>query len=497
MVVSDRILAAIPEGQPPLHAVQTAALERGMNTPGYAYFMEQGLGKTRTALTDFYDKVLTREATRLVVICPNSFKGGWQSEIEKWGFDFDVHLYEADGGWRNDGFLQKKFTKPPVVVINFESVRPTFKKVGRRKMVIWGKGMDYVHQFVSGKGAMLVVDESIQISTHDASQTIGVLELRQYFEYVRVLSGKPQKKGPHDLWSQYRAIGQLQNKEYYPFKVAFCRMGGFQGKQILGAQNEEILQEWIAPFTFRATKADWTDLPPKVYTVRDYKLHPDVKAEYSRMENEFLAWLTKEGDEIVTIEAAISKYIKLAQIQAGFIYDNDGVNRPIVEDSKNTRLNALVDFVDDELNGKAIVVYNHKPVKDQLIRALSPFGDLAFIHGGMTTEEIEAEKTRFNTDPAVRFICITKAAKYGHTLLGDQSSPATACSTMIFYENTYSADDRSQLEDRSHRHGQLQESMSYVDFAGTGMDKNMIRALQMKESIFQTVFGPLRNRPAP
>ena len=62
----------------------------------------------------------------------------------------------------------------------------------------------------------------------------------------------------------------------------------------------------------------------------------------------------------------------------------------------------------------------------------------AFIRGSMTTDEVEAEKLRFNTDRNCRVIFITKAAKYGHTLLGDQSDPKHACSTEVFFENTYS-----------------------------------------------------------
>jgi hypothetical protein len=59
------------------------------------------------------------------------------------------------------------------------------------------------------------------------------------------------------------------------------------------------------------------------------------------------------------------------------------------------------------------------------------------------------------------------------------------------FENTYSLDDRSQIEDRIHRHGQTADSVLYVDICGTSLDRNAIRALQRKENVFQAVFSKI------
>src|SRR5690606_26392741 len=149
---------------------------------------------------------------------------------------------------------------------------------------------------------------------------------------------------------------------------------------------------------------------------------PVLRSMYKQMEHEFVVWL--ESGERISIDAAITKYIKLAQIQAGFMFREDKSVEWIVPHNKNPRLNALLDYIDDELVGKAIIVYNHKPMRDALTEVLSPRGGVVFIHGNMTDAEISASKHSFNTDRSVRYICITKAAKYGHTLLGNQDTPA-------------------------------------------------------------------------
>lgn len=471
-------------------AVQTAALMASTGLRGFNYFMEQGLGKTGVAYMDFLEKVAQRLATRMVVIAPNSFKEGWVQEAKDWGFEVEPFVYDSGNDYYNEKFLATNYTKPPVLVINYDALRPRGeKKPGKKTVWTESAGAKFVRRFIAGRNCFLAIDESIQISTHDVAQTIGVIMLAKEFAFVRNLSGKPIKLGPHDLWSQMRAIGELEGKNYYAFRGAFCRMGGYGMKQVMGAQNEEILEELIAPYTFRATKADWTDLPPKVWTTREYELGPMLLPHYRSMFDEFVVWL--DSGEVVTIDAAITKYMKLAQIQSGFIFDENKKVNWLVPPAKNRRLQALREFYDNEVTGKLIVVYNHKPVRDLLLEAFKD-AKPALIHGKMDGAVIQENKRRFNEDDDCRIIFITKAAKYGHTLLGNQSMPEHACSQMAFFENTYSMDDRSQLEDRPHRHGQLRDLMSYTDFVGTKLDREMIGGLQRKEGIFQAIFKNIR-----
>lgn len=469
-----------------LKDVQKAALQASNGAEGFAYFMEMGLGKTLVALVDFVKLIIAGKATRMVVLCPNSFKGGWVDEMKLWGLPFDWLVYEA-GSVMNTAWINKGFDKPPVLVVNYESIR----MAGTKKNPMPSAGLLFVERFILTKPTFLVSDESIQISTFDANQTKGALLLSRAAKYARILSGKPMKQGPHDLWSQMRFIKQLNGRDYYSFRNGFCKMGGFKGKAVVGAQNEDVLAELIDPHVFRATKADWTDLPPKVYTIREYTMSTEQRAQYKTMEDEFVLWL-QDGD-VITIDAAITKYIKLAQIQAGFIFDEQGQLHWLVTPESNPRLNAMKAVLSDEVAGKSIVVYNHKPVGVMLAAELAEYRP-AFIKGGMTVEEIRNNKDRFNNDPDCKVICITKAAKYGHTLLGDQTTADLACAFEMFFENTYSLDDRSQLEDRPHRHGQLQSSMLYMDLVGTPLDKDCIRALQRKEDIFQSVFAPITAR---
>src|SRR4029450_10923048 len=164
--------------------VQKAALHAAVNKKGFAYWMEMGLGKTLTALAEFSLLVHDGEVTRMVVVCPNSFKGGWVAEIIKQGGDVDPWIYES--GADNERFLRRAFNKPPVLIVNYEAIR----RAGTQA---------YIMRFIAGRKCMIVFDESIQRKNHKADKTKAAIELAKTFQYARILSGKPMTQGPHDL----------------------------------------------------------------------------------------------------------------------------------------------------------------------------------------------------------------------------------------------------------------------------------------------------------
>lgn len=429
-----------------------------------------GLGKTYLALTEFLDLVKSREATRLVVICPNSFKSGWRDEILKQDLPIDCWVFQS--GEDNSRFLRGQYDRPPVLVINYEAIRRSHVQ-------------EYIIKFIGDRRSMLVIDESIQIKTHNSQQTKATILLAREFQYVRILSGKPITQGPHDLWGQMRAIGQLEGFNFYSFRNTFCKMGGYMNNKVTGAQNEEYLGKLIDPHVFRATKEQWTDLPPKVYTIREHEMTPEQARRYKTMEEEFIAWL--EEDERVTVDAAITKYVKLAQIQFGFIIDEAGDIHELVDRTNNPRINEIIDILMNEIETKLVVVYHHRYAGAAIIESLAPFHP-AYIMGNMSPADITRQRDCFNNNSACRVIVIqTTAGRYGHTLVGG-NHPKDKCSTMVFAENTWSLDTRSQLEDRIHRIGQLGESCLYIDMVNSKLDRRIIAALQSKQSVFDAVF---------
>jgi SNF2 family DNA or RNA helicase len=451
--------------------VQEAALAAARRKPGFLYAMDMGLGKTLVALTEFLELVKAKEVSRLVVVCPNSFKQGWAAEIQKHGLALDVHVFESSRRNWAERWIDGGFSAPPVLILNYEAVRR--KAVGQLLA-------DFTHE----RKVMLVCDESINLKSPTALQTKALHKMRWRFPVRRLLSGKPTTQGANDLWGQLTMIDANAGMNYWAFRNRFCTMGGFQNSQVTGVKDPETLRALMAPVIFEAKKKDWLPgLPDKSYTTRTYALTRKLQDHYDEMEIEFLTWLDQQGKEVMA-EIALTKYGKLQQIACGFIHDNEGAPDWLVPDEENPRLQLLLEIIED-IESKITIVYRHKFVGLQLERALRHLTP-ALIAGDMKPEQIEAEKQFFNVIPHCRVILLQiDSARYGHSLVGTPEDP---CHTMILYENSYSLNTRSQIEDRIHRIGQANACL-YVDFVGTDIDWRVVRALQKKEAVYQALFG--------
>jgi Mesyanzhinovviridae DNA helicase len=466
-----------------LAPVQLEAITRANGRRGFAFFMEMGLGKTLTVLTEFRVLKMCGEVERLVVICPNSFKSGWDQEMRKHDVRLHRIVYEASRKQRYDQHIRIDDTGSPqaypidVLIINYEAARTT-------------KGKKAIIDFVGDAECYLALDESVKLKNRNSEQAKAIIgkEHKLYpkpgiaamFKFVRLLSGKPMTQGPHDLWAQLKAIDATQGISYFGWQARFCQMGGWENRQVVGILNEDLLQKIIEPVAFQAKKKDWLKgLPKKTFTTRRYALGPVLQKHYGEMEWDFLTYV--EGERI-SVDVAIAKWEKISQIQCGFVL-NDGETTAIVEPDANPRLQLLQEILDEEVSGKVVIVYRHRAVGDMLSKHLGH--SVAWIHGGMTPAEIDAEKWLFDRPHSRIMLLQAEAGKYGHTLIGTPDDP---CSTMIFFENSYSLDTRSQIEDRIHRMGAVAESCLYVDLSGSDYDAGILRSLQRKERMFQAVF---------
>src|SRR5262245_55573439 len=102
---------------------QLAALSASRGKYGFGYFMEQGLGKTSTTYADFLEHGATDEVQRLVVIAPNSFKGGWAAEAEKFSFPVTPLVFESGDTTYIRSAMRRGFNSRPALIVNYEALR--------------------------------------------------------------------------------------------------------------------------------------------------------------------------------------------------------------------------------------------------------------------------------------------------------------------------------------------------------------------------------------
>lgn len=492
-----------------LYLVQSTALQGSIGEPGrlqpkhgYAYFMEQGLGKTLTVLQEFHELVTHDLVDISVLVVPRSLRGNWQEEMEEWGYPYPVVLMENEKKCLAElNELRKSnnpFRRNPMVVMHYEQVKTHGQRILSRLIDM-------------GKRVYLALDESVRIKKHNSvngdilyllasgqeryslgGKKKGIRKVNDGVSFVRVLSGTPAPQGPHDLWSQFRLIGLMEKTPYFAFKNTYCKLGGYEGKKIVGAQNLDILRLRTGHAVFRAKKKDWTDLPEKIWMKpRDIELTEAQRKAYREIANEFV--LELGPDDFVTVEMAITVKNKLQQIASGWIFDNEKNVRELVPFQENPKLNETRDVIEQVTGagGKLLVFYFFKPSRRYLEMLAEDMSIKAvFLESGLKDAEFQARKKQFNEDDdTVVAFCQTDAVKEGHTLLGTKARP---CHNTLFFENTYSLYARAQGEDRNHRHGQLYPVV-YHDLAASKEDRAIIKALQKKADLQEAVLGEFQS----
>lgn len=475
-----------------LYEVQARAVQEAGDKPGFAYFMEQGLGKTRTVLYEFHDKVRRGLADVLVIVCPRSLRGAWRDEAVEIGLGYPILLLENEKKARKT-LNEIGPRRPVILVMHYEQVLTHGSAIltamlERRKRVYCALDESVrikKHSSVIGDKLYLLSMAKERVQQGRKKLILDVSKNRSPFAFSRVLSGTPAPQGPHDLWNQFRFIKAMEGTPYFAWRSLYCRMGGFQGKQILGHQNLDLMRERTARFAFRAKKKDWTDLPEKIpMPIREVELLPEQRRAYLEMMHDFV--LEFGPDDYMTVEMAITAKNKLQQICSGWVYDNAKEVRELVPLDKNPKLQEAMSILQD-IETKSLAFYFFRPTKEFLDQLAAQTGyGYVFLESGLKDAEFDARKRQFNEDDDIKWaFCQTDAVKEGHTLLGTERMP---CHNTVFIENTYSQYARAQAEDRNHRHGQFYP-VNYWDIVTSREDKAIIRALQKKTDMQEALLS--------
>jgi SNF2 family DNA or RNA helicase len=345
---------------------------------------------------------------------------------------------------------------------------------------------DTIYEQLRFRKFYMVADESHRIKNFKAKVTKSAIYLFDHATVKRVMTGTPVANNVVDLWSQLRAIGcHGAHRSPYTFRNRYGVMGGWMGKQVIGTQREDELEGILADNSFRAKKKDWMKhLPPKAYYVLNYDMNPAQKRWYSTiLKDKVIITDTNE----ITAQMVITALMKAQQVTSGFMIDDAGQVVDLCP-KVNPKIDAIVEALED-ISGKALVFAHYQHTVNLLEAALGAYKPLV-IRGGMRREDVKAIVDQFNQTDVKVLIAQTATAKEGLTLLGTETMN---CSTTFYAENTYSIIDRTQSEDRNHRHGQTADQVSYYDMVGSAIESKIIKALQEKGDLVKMVMEVVRH----
>jgi len=349
------------------------------------------------------------------------------------------------------------------------------------------KGFKLIEKLLGERGLKLamVIDEATTIKNRTASRTKNLIKLGRGIKYKRILTGSPVTKSPLDLFAQCEFLKQslLGHKSFYTFQARYAilkqlSLPGQRSTMIpIGSQNLEELEQKIKTFSFRVTKEECMDLPDKVYQKRDVVLTTEQQNYYDQLKKHSRAMLL---DDMVSFNNKLTEIIKLQQVCNGFVRTDSGDTI----DLKDAKMKELFQVL-DEHEGKVIIwssfVYNIETIIKKLNEKFGK-GSTVAIYGAVSVKDRKDNVHKFQTDSKVRFFV-------GNPVTGGYGLNLTKATLVVYYNNSFNLEVRTQSEDRAHRHGQ-EKQVTYVDLIAKGtIDEFVVKSLKSKHKLSAQTLG--------
>lgn len=421
----------------------------------FALLWEMGTGKTRTAIETFIYYRKKGKVNKCLVVCPLSVMDNWEQEIEKWS---DCSSGVLRGTKDNKlELLQNDIAD--FVIMNYESVRVLEEPL---------------HQWVDSD-TMIIADESTKIKNPDAKRSKALIKLGFLTKYKIIMTGTPVTQHAHDLFTPFLFLdsGETFGLRYDTFLDKYFWKNGY--KLIPNRDSLEQISNRMYTKSLRFLKKDCLDLPDKIYVNRNVELPKYNREKYNEMVRYAITEI--ENSERVTAAIILVQLLRLSQITSGFVVD---VGHNAVNFSDNPKLDALEDIL-EETEGKVIIWARfQQDIKNILAICGKLEIEAVSIWGEIPEEERSKNVRKFQTDENTKVIV-------GTPQTGGLGINLTAASTVIYYSNSYSLQDRLQSEDRTHRAGQINK-VTYIDIlAKNTIDVGIRKILKEKKNIADIV----------
>tara|TARA_R100001440_G_scaffold22140_2_gene36125 strand:- start:21 stop:824 length:804 start_codon:yes stop_codon:yes gene_type:complete len=256
-------------------------------------------------------------------------------------------------------------------------------------------------------------------------------------------------------------------------------VGSHQFNQVVGYKNLDELKKKIEPYSYRVTKEEALDLPPKIYTSRQVDLTMEQERHYQSIKNSSVALL--ESGEMVSAPEIMTRLLRLQQLLCGYLVTDEGETIPI----ENNRLTVLLEVV-EEMEGKVIIWsrFRHDIMKiADTLKGIYGAESTVTYFGDTTMAERDEAIAKFQNleDPTRFFVSNPQTGGMGLTL--------HAAKNVVYYSNDFNLESRVQSEDRAHRVGQ-HNPVLYVDLVSPNtVDVHIVKTLVNKNRLANITLG--------
>lgn len=414
-----------------------------------ALFMEQGTGKTRTALELIQRRASSGKIDAVLWLCPCSVRRNLREDI----------IYHC-------GQMPRE-----IIIRGIESLSSADS--------LYLKLLELVDTYK----CYLVVDESALVKNPEAIRSKRITELADRCRYKLILNGTPISKNEADLFSQFFILDWriLGYKSYYSFAANHLEYytvvlpSGREVKtdQVKRVLNTDYLSEKIAPYTYQIRKQEALgDLPKKTYAIKYYELGAKQEKIYGQTKVAFT-----EIVEDWKPETVYKMFTALQHVTSGREVTSPPTRRmetrPIYNDIEdNPRIEALADVLREIGDEKVIIFCKYIAEANEIETLCRRMGIKATEFTGRCQIKKRLENLDSFRGDAQVLVANKSCGAYGLNL--------QFCRNIVFYDNDFDYATRAQAEDRVHRFGQTREVRIYDICADDTIDSFILDNLDGK-----------------
>lgn len=402
--------------------------------------MEQGTGKTRTALELIKIRIEKGKVNKVLWLCPCSVVPEIKRELDK-------HI---EG---NHDFIY---------VYGIESLSSSIRL--NIKLL----------ELVKNNNVYLIVDESNLVKNGLAKRTKNIINLGEKCKYKMILNGTPVSKNEKDLFSQWYILDWriLGYRSFYSFSYNHLEYDDY-GK-IRNCCNVDYLAEKIAPYTYQIKKEECLNLEKKNYYEYGFSLTEEQQWHYHEVQDAFMFQLDEwDSSTIYRMFTALSHVLTGRRIISD--YYKTIKSEPIFKNPlDNPRIQCLLENLSEE---KHIIWcrYSHE-IRDitEILNNKYGTGSAVTFFGEDNRRQREKNIEKFKKD-SLFLVANKTCAGYGLNL--------QFCNRAIYYNNDWDYATRVQSEDRIHRLGQNERVYISDIYAYDTLDRRILNCLWRKESL--------------
>jgi hypothetical protein len=403
-----------------------------MNLDKSALWLDLGLGKTYTSIMVARFRHYKNQVNRVLIVCPKSIQQQWVDEISEYSEPGKFCAAIVGGTPKRkqkitDALIARSYEFPETL----------------HYLIVTYETLNSLSETIKDNFDMFILDEVTKIKNPGAKRTWGIVGVCDTIKYGLALTGLAYLNDPVDLFPQFSAIDKtIYGTDLYSFRGTYVVQKQLPfGKVDTGVKNLQRLKSRAYYAAFARKKAECLDLPAQVYAKRTLEMTEEQADMYARL---------VADDSLVPI----AKIEKARQILSGF-YMNDKTSIIEFDSLKYEETLEIIKGSDDNFVIWAYHAYT--------MRRIESFLRSNGIHSFVMNRDVKMQdknsaKKQFQEGDGVLRVIICQLESESRGL---QYTSKRQVST-IYFENTFSIDQRWQSESRTHRMGMV-GTATYID----------------------------------